>query len=122
MALVSISNKTRILEISAVIVTAIGKFVFMDLLNWRFTFIIAAILGWTGYIIYRSLAKPGILLYWGFRTDNFKSVVRKVWPPGLLAVIAFIGIGLYQNTINITWHIIPIWFCTLYGESFNSFY
>ena len=29
-------------------------------------------------------------------------------PFGLVAVIAFAGIGLYQATINITWHIIPI--------------
>lgn len=31
-----------------------------------------------------------------------------VLPFGLLSVIAFICIGLYQSTINITWHIIPI--------------
>ena len=108
MALFSISNKTRILEISAVIFTAIGKFIFMDYLNWRFPFVVVAIISWLTYIIYRNRTQPGITKYWGFRTDNFKSVLKKVLPFGLLAIITFFGIGFYQSTINITWHIIPI--------------
>jgi uncharacterized protein len=108
MASFSISNKRRLLEMSAVILTAVGKFVFMDYLNWRFAFIVAAIISWTIYIIYRNRTKKGIIKYWGFRSDNFKSVMRKVIPFGLLSVIGFIGIGLYRGTINITWHIIPI--------------
>jgi len=104
----SISNKRRILEISAVILTAIGKFIFMDYLNWRFPFVAIAIISWITYIIYRSKKQPTILKYWGFRTDNFKTVLKKVLPFGLLAVMSFIGVGFYQSTINITWHIIPI--------------
>ena len=104
----SISNKRRILEISAVILTAIGKFIFMDYLNWRFPFVAVAIISWVSYIIYRKSKQPGITKYWGFRTDNFKTVLKKVLPFGLLAVISFLAIGFYQNTINISWHIIPI--------------
>jgi membrane protease YdiL (CAAX protease family) len=51
---------------------------------------------------------PGITKYWGFRTDNFTSVVRRILPFGILSLALFILIGMYQNTINITWHIIPI--------------
>ena len=104
----SISNKRRILEIIAVILTAAGKFIFMDYLNWRFLFVSIAIISWITYIIYRSKKQPTILKYWGFRTDNFKSVLKRVLPFGLPAVISFIGVGFYQSTINITWHIIPI--------------
>ena len=104
----SISNKRRVLEISAVILTAIGKFVFMDYLNWRFVFVAAAIISWSIYIIYCQRTGTGIITYWGFRTDNFNSVIRKVLPFGVLSVIVFFAIGLYQGTINITWHIIPI--------------
>jgi membrane protease YdiL (CAAX protease family) len=104
----SISNKRRILEISAVVLTAMGKFIFMDYLNWRFPFVAIAIISWITYIIYRSKKQSTILKYWGFRTDNFKSVLKIVLPFGLLAVISFIGVGFYQSTINITWHIIPI--------------
>jgi len=103
-----ISNKRRILEIMAVILTAMGKFIFMDYLNWRFPFVAIAIISWITYIIYRSKKEPAILKYWGFRTDNFKSVLKRVLPFGILTVISFIGVGFYQSTINITWHIIPI--------------
>jgi membrane protease YdiL (CAAX protease family) len=104
----SISNKRRILEISAVILTVIGKFIFMDCLNWRFPFVVVAIISWVSYIIFRGRQRPGILKYWGFRTDNFKTVMRKVLPFGLLSVMPIIAIGLFQGTINVTWHIIPI--------------
>jgi uncharacterized protein len=105
---IAISNKTRTAEIIAVVTTAVGKFLFMDYLNWRFIYIITAIAFWVGYIIYRSRTKPGILRHWGFRTDNFWLVTKKVLPFGLLAVITFAAVGFYQGTINLTWHIIPI--------------
>jgi ABC-type nickel/cobalt efflux system permease component RcnA len=34
-----ISNKRRVSEITAVVLTAIGKVVFMDYLNWRLAFV-----------------------------------------------------------------------------------
>jgi len=80
----------------------------MDYLEWRLPFIVAAIISWTSYIIYRSRERTGILKYWGFRTDNFKTVMKKVLPFGIFSLITFICVGLYQDTINITWHIIPI--------------
>ncbi len=104
----SISNKRRILEIVAVILTAIGKFVFMDFLNWRLGFVSVTIVAWSIYVINRRRNEVGILKYWGFRTDNFKSVARKILPLGVLSVIFFVVIGIVQNSINITWHILPI--------------
>jgi len=105
---ISISNQRRVFEISAVFTTAIGKFVFLDWLDWRFPFVATAIIAWICYIIYRYNEQAGILTYWGFRFDNFKSVVRKVLPFGLFSLLAFICIGIYQHTINFNWHIIPV--------------
>lgn len=90
------------------IATAIGKFIVMDHAGWRFPFIAVVSISWIGYIFYRNRAKQGIIQYWGFRTDNFKTVMKKVLPFGLLAVIVIVCLGLYLDTINITWHIIPI--------------
>lgn len=104
----AISNKIRIFEISAVILTAVGKFIFMDWLNWRFPFMAAAIIFWISYIIYRGRKQPGILKYWGFRMDNLLSVTKKIFPLGIVALVTFIVIGLYQNTLHVSWHIIPI--------------
>lgn len=80
----------------------------MDYLNWRFPFITAVVLLWMSYILYRYKTEKLIIAYWGFRTDNFKSVLRKVLPFGYASFVAFVSVGLYQNTLNITWHIIPI--------------
>lgn len=105
---ISITNKRRVFEIIAVIVTGIGKFIFMDWLNWRLPYITTAILGWLIYMLYRQRQTKSIFIYWGFRTDNFKTVLLLVLPFGLLAVVAFFVVGYFQGTINLTWHLLPI--------------
>jgi len=105
---ISISNKTRTFEIAAVLITALGKFVFMDYLKWWLPFILTAIVFWTAYLIYRRKRNPDVIRHWGFRTGNFLSVVRTILPFGIFALVVFVCIGFYQDTINITWHIIPI--------------
>lgn len=104
----SISDRRRWLEIGAVIFTAIGKFVFMDFLNWRLLFVVLAIISWGFYIVYRYRQEKSVLKYWGFRIDNFKQVFILMLPFGMLSIIAFSGIGYYQKTINMTWHILPL--------------
>jgi membrane protease YdiL (CAAX protease family) len=104
----SISDKARLLEIVAVLLTASGKFVFMDWLQWRLPFIVAAILGWTIYVIVRQQRIPGITQYWGFRLDNFGQMLKLVLPIGVTSVAIFFIIGYYRGTVDITWHIVPI--------------
>ena len=108
MSSIFISNKTRSFEILVVVLTALGKFVFMDYLKWRFIFITSAIIFWSLYVIYQSRQNPGILKYWGFRTDNFAKVVKTILPFGVLSLFIFFCVGFYQHTIQITWHVIPI--------------
>jgi membrane protease YdiL (CAAX protease family) len=105
---IPISNNTRAFEIVAVLITALGKFLFMDFLKLRLPFILTVIVFWTFYVFYRRNRNPEITNYWGFRTDNFLKVVQLILPFGILSLVIFICIGLYQQTINITWHIIPI--------------
>jgi uncharacterized protein len=108
MTTISIPNSQRGFEISAVLLTALGKFVFMDYLNFKLPFIVTAIIFWASYVIYKRRRDPQITKYWGFRTDNFMKVAQIIFPFALASFALFIGIGLYQHTINITWHIIPI--------------
>jgi membrane protease YdiL (CAAX protease family) len=103
-----ISQTRRLLEVTAVVITAAGKFLFMDYLNWRFPFVLIATIFWITYILYRVRTERGISKYWGFRTDNFKKAFRIVLLPGLMAIVLFVVIGIFQKTINITWHILPI--------------
>lgn len=103
-----VNDTLRRYEIAAVVLTGLGKFVFMDWLQWKLPFIIVAIAAWTSYVITRKKQAPEILKYWGFRTDNARDVVRIVLPLGLIAVAVFFGLGIYLDTIHIMWHIIPV--------------
>ncbi|MEM7087703.1 MAG: CPBP family glutamic-type intramembrane protease [Bacteroidota bacterium] len=103
-----ITDRRRYLEIGAVVLTAVGKFLFMDLLNWRFPFVAVAVLGWTLYVIYRKKQQPTVSNYWGFRKDTFRRVLRLMLPFGFVSIVSFFFIGVYQDSINITWHILPI--------------
>lgn len=103
-----ITDSRRVFEIIAVFLTGIGKFVFMDLLNQRLPFIISIIVFWVIYVVVRRKQNPEILKLWGFRKDNFFRVWKIVLPFGLAAVLLFILIGAWRNTLNITWHLIPI--------------
>ncbi len=103
-----ISDKLRIAEIIAVILTGLGKFIVMDYLGWRLQYVIIAILFWATYISYRYKKDKQVLKDWGFRRDNFFSVLKMVLPFIIVSVITCVTIGYFQNTINLTWHILPI--------------
>jgi len=105
---VSISDKQRKYEIAAVLTTGIGKIIFMDMLEWRLPFILIAITGWAGYVIYQGGRMPETLRYWGFRLDNFREVMFRILPFGIVSVIAFFLVGYLRDSIHLTWHIIPI--------------
>lgn len=101
-------DKVRVAEIIAVVITAIGKFIFVDYLNWRLPYVVITILAWLFYVIWRYKRDSLILKDWGFRTDNFKQVIKLILPFALFSILSFIIIGYYQETINITWHILPL--------------
>ncbi|NMH89750.1 CPBP family intramembrane glutamic endopeptidase [Flavivirga algicola] len=103
-----ISNKTRLIEILGVVLTAIGKFIFMDYLDWRLLYVTFAILLWGLYVYVRYKREKDVIKYWGFRTDNFKRALKLMLPFGIISILLFLGIGYYQNTINLTWHILPL--------------
>lgn len=104
----NVSNRQRILEIFAVLLTSLGKFIFMDVLNWRFMFILITILLWSAYVYFRSRKSPEVFQQWGFRRDNFRKVTRIVLPFATLSILLCFIIGYYRNTIQLTWHILPI--------------
>ncbi len=104
----TISERRKILEIIAVVITGLGTFIFMDILQWRLLYIVVAIVSWTLYILYCRQKNSQILKYWGFRRDNFNKVVLLVLPFGVISLIAFSAVGYSLDTINMTWHIIPI--------------
>jgi uncharacterized protein len=97
-----------VLEICAVLLTALGKFLFIDILNWRLPFILCAIGFWLGYVIFCLLKNPELRKTWGFRTDNLIPAAKLLLPFAIIAIVAFFAIGYYQNTIHLSWHIFPL--------------
>ncbi|SDM31714.1 hypothetical protein SAMN05421823_11267 [Catalinimonas alkaloidigena] len=102
------SNRVRLYETGAVLGTALGKFVFLDYLQWRLGFVLVIIVAWTAYLLYRRQKTSGVLRHWGFRTDNLGVVLRRVLPFGLAAVAAFFIVGYVRGTVHLTWHVFPI--------------
>lgn len=105
--MIEISNKRRIFEICAVILTGFGKFIFVDIFPLKFWYIIIAITFWIGYILYRSLKNYQILSYWGFHRKGFKNLFFKILPIAFAAVTLFLIYGVLNNTLIISWHILP---------------
>jgi uncharacterized protein len=103
------SNSSRlILEIVAVVITGLGKFLFVDYLHLKFWYIIAASLFWTGYILYRISADRSALQTWGFRNEGFKQSLKWILPAAVIAVGGFITYGLLLESLLINWHVIPV--------------
>ncbi|BAO74886.1 CPBP family intramembrane glutamic endopeptidase [Winogradskyella sp. PG-2] len=103
-----VSDRIRLIEISAVTLTAIGKFLFVDYLNMRLPFVLITIFGWSSYVWYRYKKDSLVLKDWGFRLDNFKSVLKLVLPFAIISILSFFLIGYFQGTLNMTWHILPL--------------
>ena len=104
----AISDKRRLFESTAVMSTAVGKFIFMDYFQWRLPFIFCTIIGWGVYVYLRWKSCHDILRHWGFRTDNFQSIIRGLTPIALCAFLLCIVVGYIRGTLNLTWHILPI--------------
>jgi len=105
---IPITDRRRIFELAAVVITAGGKFLFMDILQWRLPFILCTLVAWSVYAYARARSDPSMLQYWGFRNDNFKKVLRTLFPIALIAIFTCLVTGYVRGTLNLTWHIIPI--------------
>lgn len=95
-------------EIIGAILTAVGKFVFVNWLEWKLPYIIVACLFWIGYVIYRARRDPRALEYWGLTTTNFNKTAKELVPIAALCMLLFIGLGNYFGTNVLDWTILPI--------------
>jgi membrane protease YdiL (CAAX protease family) len=102
------SDKIRILEIIAVVLTAMGKCICVDYLNLRLQFVVVTILAWSIYVIYRYKKDNLVLKDWGFRTDNLMSVIKLMLPFAMVSILSFFTIGYFRGTLNLSWHILPL--------------
>jgi len=104
----SYNVKRSTFEIVAVLLTGISKFLFVDLINAKFWFIIITGVFWCGYLILRIRQNRNILDEWGFRSGGFWPSVKIVYIPAIALTLLSIGLGLNKDHLILNWHILPI--------------
>lgn len=98
----------RLFEILAVLATGLGKFIFVDIFEYKFWYVILAILFWIGYVIIRYKNDKHVLSQWGFRKKGFKPALKLILPVAVIVILLFLFYGIYKNQLIINWHILPI--------------
>lgn len=91
-----------------IIITAVFKFILMDWLNWRAFYIAGISLIWVSYILYRLMENRDILRQWGFKKENFKPSAIFLFPLVILSIFASLIYAYLNNSLLVTWHIVPI--------------
>ncbi len=105
---INISNARRNFEIVAVLVTGLGRFLFVEFLDLRFLYISSACIFWIVYIFLRKKEIPKILSYWGLTFDNFKKTFLELLPIAVILSAAFYFIGNKMGTNILNVNILPI--------------
>jgi len=96
------------IEVIAVFITGILKFIFLNILQMRAIYIISICLCWFLYVYFKYRSNPKILEYWGFRSENFKSSVIFILPFTIFSIIVFTLYAILKNTDIFNIHILPI--------------
>jgi uncharacterized protein len=102
------TDKWRWIETGAVVLMGALKYVFMNWLELRVFYIVAACLFWIAFIYFRYRNNRLILNYWGFRRKNFKKAFLFILPFALAVVAGVAWYGIKYNAAFLNRHILPI--------------
>ncbi|MDB4285972.1 CPBP family intramembrane metalloprotease [bacterium] len=95
-------------EILAVVLTGIGRFLFMVWLDWKVFYIIAAILGWSIYIFSRVKNTSGLWEKWGFSNKNFASTFYTCLGFASVSMLVMAAMGYSRGFLSFSWDMIPL--------------
>lgn len=102
------TDKWRWIEIGAVVLTGIMKYIFMDWLELRVFYIVVACLFWIAFIYFRYRRNGLILKQWGFRKKNFKKSFSFLTPFALALIAGVVWYGIKYNATFLNRNVIPI--------------
>lgn len=91
-------------EVAMVLLSAAGKFIFIDWLQQDMWFALAAGGAWVSYIVARIRRRPQLVHSWGFSSVNLKRTFQIVLPVTFLAVGAALVYGLLSGAALFHWH------------------
>jgi len=92
----------------AVLITALGKFVSVNLLDIKLPYILLVTVFWVSYVIYRVRTHSGILTYWGFRKEGFGKTCKPLLGFALVVVAGFVIYAVYNDQLKLHWHLLAI--------------
>ena len=95
-------------EIIAVILTGLGRFVFMNWLDWKAPYIITVVLGWSIYIGFRARLIPMLWTTWGFSKKNLAQTFQVTGLFAGVSLFVMAAIGYWQGSLTFTWHMLPL--------------
>lgn len=110
-----ISDKRRLFEILAVILTGGSKILFINILELHAIYIVSAILFWVFYFVFRVRKQPWLLQYWGLTSSNLWETFRIVGTVGGLAILLFLGFAILMGNAIFSWNLLfvlltyPFW-------------
>jgi len=104
------TDKSRWIEILAVVITGLLKFIIMDRFQMRAFYISGACIFWLIYIVLRYKSDNSILKYWGFKKEYFRKSFLLLMPFAVVGIIVIITYGIFIERYILNWHIIPILF------------
>jgi uncharacterized protein len=102
------TDKGRWLEIFAVIITGLLKFVLIDWLNLRAFYIGIICLFWITYIYLKYKSNPKSLVHWGIRKQGFKQSFLFILPIAVISTTGIVAYGYLSGAYILNWHILPI--------------
>lgn len=102
-----ITNFPRI-ELIAVILTGILKYILMDWLQMRAIYIAGICIFWGAYILFRYSTNRDVLSHWGFTRNNFKRSMAFLLPLVAVSISVSLIYAYFNHSLTFTWHILPI--------------
>ena len=102
------SDNFRYVEILAVLLTGVLKFIFMGLFDYRAFYIGVTCLFWIIYVYKRYQSDHSVLKTWGFQKDNFRQSFLFLLPFAILSYTGIILYGFLNHVDILNFHVIPI--------------
>ncbi len=103
-------DKDKWLQITAVVITGLLKFILVDWLALRVFYIVSACLFWLIFIRVKYKNDPSVIQEWGFQKKYLRHSFWFLLPFALPFSILILIYGLSTHTFFLNWHIIPIFF------------
>jgi uncharacterized protein len=96
-----------IFELTALLTTAVGRFIVKDNLEYKLIFMITAGICWFSYFLYTYRTDKLRFKNWGLSFHHFNMTFRELLPFLIVFIMLSVGLGYYLETSILSRSIIP---------------